>query len=37
MDYFRNIVLLAAVVGLIAGLGMTRRATVHHGAAHPQG
>ena len=23
MDYFRNIVVLAAVVGLIAGLGMT--------------
>ena len=23
MDYFRNIVLLAAIVGLIAGLGMT--------------
>jgi hypothetical protein len=23
MDYFRNIVLLAAIVGLIAGIGMT--------------
>jgi len=23
MDYFRNIVVLAAVVGLITGLGMT--------------
>ena len=23
MDYFRNIILLAAVVGLVAGLGMT--------------
>jgi predicted cobalt transporter CbtA len=23
MDYFRNIVLLAAIVGVIAGIGMT--------------
>ena len=37
MDYFRNIVVVAALAGAIAGLGMTHRAAAHHRAAHPQG